>query len=291
MKGRAVLVAAWLLLTPLPADAWGFEAHKFIMGRAISLLPAQIRPFFEAARVPLVEHSIDPDLWRTAGWTEESSRHYFDLDAYGVHPFKDVPHDMDEAIKKHGLEFVTKNGTLPWRTVDVQRDLAEAFRQRTIYARENIKFLASVLGHYVSDAHVPFHATLNHDGQLTQQTGIHARFELEMFERYRNWIRISPRPVVKIPDARAFMFDTLTQSFVLVQPLLEADRLAASGRNLYDDGYFALFFGKGRPLLESRLSDSITAVASLITAAWVEAGRPALPPQAPRVSPQKIRRQ
>ena len=291
MKRLAALVVAGVVLAPIPAAAWGFEAHKFIMGRAIALLPAQIRPFFEAARVSIVEHSIDPDLWRTAGWTEEGTRHYFDLDAYGNHPFKDVPRDMDEAIKKHGIEFVNRNGTLPWRAVDIHRDLTEAFRQRNVYARENIKFFASVLGHYVADAHVPFHTTLNHDGQLTQQTGIHNRFELEMFERYRNWIRISPRPVFKIPDVRAYMFDTLTQSFVLVHPLLEADRLAAAGREQYDDGYYALFFGKSRPLLESRLSDSITAVASLITAAWVEAGRPSLPPLAPRLAPEKIRRQ
>ncbi|MBA3641653.1 MAG: hypothetical protein M3541_01015 [Acidobacteriota bacterium] len=291
MKRRAVLVVACLVLAPMPADAWGFEAHKFIMGRAIALLPAQIRPFFEAERVSVVEHTIDPDLWRTAGWSDEDARHYFDLDAYGPHPFKDVPRDFDEAIKKHGVEFVNKNGTLPWRTVGIQRDLADAFKQQTVYSRENIKFFASVLAHYISDAHVPFHTTLNHDGQLTQQSGIHDRFELEMFERYHNWMRISPRPVFKIPDPRAFMFETLTQSFALVQPLLEADRQAAAGREHYDDGYYALFFGKSRPLLEARLSDSITAVASMITAAWVEAGRPALPLQAPRFAPAKIRRQ
>lgn len=291
MKRRAVLVVVCLVLAPMPADAWGFEAHKFIMGRAIALLPAQIRPFFEAERVSVVEHTIDPDLWRTAGWSDEHSRHYFDLDAYGAHPFKDVPHDFDEAIKKHGIEFVNKNGTLPWRTVGIQQDLADAFKQQTVYSRENIKFFAAVLAHYVSDAHVPFHTTLNHDGQLTQQSGIHDRFEREMFERYHNWMRISPRPVFKIPDARAFMFETLTQSFALVQPLLDADRQAAAGREHYDDGYYALFFGKGRPLLEARLSESITAVASMITAAWVEAGRPALPLQAPRFAPGKIRRQ
>jgi hypothetical protein len=261
------------------------------MGRAISLLPAQIRPFFEATRVEVVEHSIDPDLWRTAGWAEESSRHFLDMDAYGAHPFKEVPRDLDEAIKKHGIEFVTRNGTLPWRAVDVQRQLVEAFRQKQPYARENIAFFSSLIGHYVSDAHVPFHATLNHDGQLTQQAGIHSRFEKELFERYRTWMRISPRPVFRIPDPRAFMFDTLTESYVFAQPLLEADKSAAAGRQHYDDGYYAMFFGKGRPLLERRLSDSITAVASMITAAWVEAGRPALPPQAPREPPEKIRRQ
>ena len=291
MRGATLLAAACMVLTPVPALAWGAEAHRFIMSRAISLLPAQIRPFFEAERVSVVEHTVDPDLWRTAGWEEESSRHFFDLDAYGVHPFKDVPRDMDEAIKKHGLEFVTNNGTLPWRAEAMQRSLVDAFRQKDADGRANVKFFASLVSHYVADAHVPFHSATNSDGQLTQQWGIHVRFESELFERYRTWIRISPRPVFRIPDPRAFLFDTLTDSHVLVQPLLDADRRAAAGRELYDDGYYAQFFGKGRPLLERRLSDSITAVASMITAAWVEAGRPALPAQAPRTPPVKIRRQ
>lgn len=293
MKRRAVvlLAAACTALTPAPAAAWGFEAHRFITGRAISLLPPQIRPFFEGSRVAIVEHAVDPDLWRTAGWTDESSRHFLDMDAYGQHPFKELPRDIDEAIRKHGMEFVTKNGTLPWRTVDMQRALVEAFRQQQMYARENIRFFSSVVAHYVSDAHVPFHAALNHDGQLTQQWGIHSRFESELFERYRTWMRISPRPVFRLPQPREFMFETLTESYALVQPLLEADTAAAAGRERYDDGYYAMFFGKARPLLERRLSESITAVASMITAAWVEAGRPALPPQAPRQPAARIRRQ
>lgn len=291
IRRLAVLLAACALVAPAPASAWGFEAHKFIMGRAISLLPPQIRPFFEASRVIVVEHAIDPDLWRTAGWAEESTRHFLDMDAYGTHPFTALPRDLDEAIKKYGLEFVTKNGTLPWRTLEMHERLVEAFRQKETYSRENIQFFSSLIGHYVADAHVPFHATLNHDGQLTQQSGIHVRFESELFERYRTWIRISPRPAFRIPDPRAFLFDTLVDSFVLVDPLLDADRRAAAGRELYDDGYYAMFFGKGRPLLERRLSESITGVASMITAAWVEAGRPALPPQAPRVPAAKIRRQ
>lgn len=291
MTRAALLAAACMVLTPAPAFAWGAEAHRFIMGRAISLLPAQIRPFFEAHRTPIVEHTVDPDLWRTAGWEEESTRHFFDLDAYDVHPFTDVPRDMDEAIKKHGLEFVTRHGTLPWRAATMQQSLVDAFRQKDSDGRANVKFFAALVGHYVSDAHVPFHSTTNNDGQLTQQWGLHMRFESELFERYRTWMRISPRPIVRIPDPRVFLFDTLTESRALVQPLLDADKLAAAGRQLYDDGYYAQFFGKGRPLLERRLSESITAVASMITAAWVQAGRPALPAQAPRRPPEKIRRQ
>jgi hypothetical protein len=282
----AVLVCAGL---PAPADAWGFEAHKFIMARAIALLPPEIRPYFEKYEASIVEHAIDPDLWRTAGWLEEPPRHFVDMDAYGPYPFTEMPHVYDEAVKRYGTEFVLKNGTLPWRSEEIYTKLVDAFTQKAGYSRENIRLFSSVLTHYASDAHVPFHAALNYDGQLTGQWGIHSRFEGELFERYRSQLRISPRPTAPISNAREFIFATLTASFPLVQPLLDADKKAVAGRDTYDDRYFTRFFSIAGPILEQRLSESITGSASLITAAWVEAGRPALPLDAPRI-PRKVRR-
>jgi hypothetical protein len=276
---------AMLLVLAVPArgEAWGFEAHKFIMGRAIAVLPTPIRAFFEASRVAIVEHAIDPDLWRIAGWEQESPRHFLDMDAYGSPPFNELPRDLDEATRKFGREVIDKNGTLPWRTAETYAKLVEAFRQQEPYSRENIRFFSSVIAHYVSDAHVPFHAALNHDGQVTGQWGIHRRFEAELFERYRTRLRIMPRPLTRVPNARDFVFDALTGSFSFVQTVLDGDKAAAAGRDVFDDGYYAMFFGKVRPVLERRLSDSITAVASVIAAAWVEAGRPPLPLKVPRV--------
>jgi hypothetical protein len=42
--------------------------------------------------------------------------------------------------------------------------------------------------------------------------------------------------------------------------------------------------------MEKRMSQAITGVASLITSAWIEAGRPALPVEAPPRAPRPIRR-
>jgi len=274
---------------PRPAAAWGFEAHKFIMARAIPLLPREIRPYFEKYEASIVEHAIDPDLWRTAGWLEEPPRHFVDMDAYGPYPFAGMPHVYDEAVKRYGAEFVLKNGTLPWRSEEIYGKLVEAFTQKAGYSRENIRFFSSVIAHYVADAHVPFHASLNYDGQLTGQWGVHSRFESELFERYRSTLTISPRPPAPIANTREFIFETLTASFPLVRPLLDADQAAIAGRDSYDDTYFTLFFSKARPILEQRLSDSISGVASVITAAWVEAGRPALPLDV-TLTPRKVRR-
>ena len=115
--------------------AWGFNGHKFITERAIDLLPPEIRPFFQKFRTTIVEHSIDPDTYRTWGSTEEPPRHFLDMDAYGPFPFTDLPHDYKEAVKKRGLDFVIKNGTLPWRAEEVYGQLRDAFKQLPVPTR------------------------------------------------------------------------------------------------------------------------------------------------------------
>jgi hypothetical protein len=292
MRTRWPIVSCVLILAsamPASASAWGFEPHKYIMARAIPLLPAAIRPFFLKYQTTIVEHVIDPDLWRTAGWEQEPPRHFLDMDAYGPYPFPNFPRDRDEAVKRYGAEFVDKNGQVLWRGAEIYGKLVEAFRQQAPYSRDNIKFFSSVLTHYISDAHVPFHAVLNYDGQLTGQQGIHSRFETELFERHRAVLRVMPGAPAPIGNARDFIFDALLGSFPLAQTILDADKAAATGREFYDDQYFRTFFGKVRPILERRLGDSITAAASMITAAWVEAGRPAVPLDQARV-PRRVRR-
>ena len=290
-KLAAALVAFLVLAVPRPADAWGFEAHKYILDRAISLLPTEIRPFFEKYRASIVEHAIDPDLWRNVGFDAlESPRHFVDMDVYGPAPFKQLPRDFDEAVKQYGLEFVNKNGLLPWRAQEIHLKLVEAFTQKATYSRDNIKYFSAFVGHYVSDAQVPFHAALNHDGQLTGQWGIHSRFEAETFERYRDNLDVKPKPIAAVASARDLAFDSLVTSFSHVQAILDADQAAVAGREIYDDAYFAAFYGKVKPILEQRLAESITAVASVIAGAWEQAGRPSLPLDAPR-TPRKVRRQ
>ena len=287
------LVALVLAAFPaVPLDAWGFNGHRFITERAIELLPPEIRPFFQAFRVAIVEHSIDPDTYRTMGFTDEPPRHFLDMDAYGPFPFTNLPRDYKEAVAVRGQDFVVKNGTVPWRTEEVYGMLRTAFKElpTTGYARDNVKLFSSVLSHYVGDSHQPLHAAVNYDGKLTNQDGIHSRFETELFDRYRDRLRIAPAPVGQIPNVRDYMFTTLTDSFAQVAGVLAADLEAVKGRTHYDDGYFAVMFEKAGPILEKRMSAAIAGVAALITSAWIEAGRPALPVEAPPRPPRPIRR-
>ncbi len=196
-----------------PADAWGFTAHKFIMDRAITLLPPEIRPFFEQYRTTVVEHAIDPDTYRTMGFVEEPPRHFLDMDAYGPPPFTALPHDYDAAVAKFGKDVVLKNGVLPWRTHEIADRLRDAFKQTTPFARDDIKLFSAVITHYIGDAFQPFHAALNYDGQLTGQQGVHSRFEAELFERYQDRLHVTPEPITTVENVRDFTFAALTDSF------------------------------------------------------------------------------
>jgi len=284
-----------LALSPLPSarvSAWGFNGHKFITDHAIDLLPREIRPFFQKFRTTVVEHSIDPDTYRTIGWTEEPPRHFLDMDSYGPFPFKDLPHEYQAAVAARGADFVIKQGLVPWRAQEMYDQLRESFRQlpASPFARDNVKLFAAILSHYTGDAFQPFHAAANYDGQLTGQQGIHARFETELFDRYRGKLKLAPRPLAPVPNARDFIFATLTDSYSFVDPILAADRDATKGRDSYDDQYFAQLYAKTGPIMEKRISGAINGVASLIAQAWIDAGKPALPVEAPPRRPRPIRR-
>lgn len=295
MRVAAVLLAL-VVAVPSSISAWGFEAHRFIADKMIALLPAELRPVYEKRRAFIVERAIDPDLWRNVGWDAEPPNHFVDLDngKYGPPPFKELPHEYDRAVQKFGRQFVEEQGTLPWRVEEfygrLQREFA-ALKQQTPpgYTLDNIALYSAVLAHYVADGHVPLHAAANHDGQLTGQTGVHSRWEADLFERNRNKLKIAPKPIAPVLDPREFMFDTLVSSNALIPAVLDPDKRAAEGREFYDDAYFDAFAAGALPTLEQRLNESIASVAAVITGAWQQAGKPIVPVELPR-TPRAIRR-
>ena len=295
MRVAAFLLAATVAL-PGSATAWGFEAHKFIVDRMVELLPPELKPLFEKRRAFIIERSVDPDLWRNVGWDAEPPNHFLDLDfeAFGPYPFEALPRDYSLAVQKFGRDVVHTQGLLPWRTAEfygnLQREFESLNRQPAPgYAVDNIVLHAAVLAHYVSDGHVPLHAVVNYNGQVTGQEGLHSRWESELFDRNRTRLAIAPAAVKPVSNPRDFMFDVLLASNRAAANVLEADLKAADGREFYDDGYFDMFAKGTLPTLERRLNDSISAVAAMIIGAWEQAGKPAIPAE-PERTPRRIRR-
>ena len=269
---------------PTPAGAWGFTGHRLVNRKAALTLPSPLRELFAGNADFLAEHSIDPDLWRAAGLAGEGPNHYLDLDAFGEWPFAEVPHVEAQHLARFGAAAREK-GRVPWRALEVYRDLVEAFR-----AGDPALVLerAAVLGHYVGDAHVPFHAILNYDGQLTGQEGIHARYESEMVDRYLRQIE----PEVAPGEARsgavpvALVFEALLESAALT------DEAPARGprvrrrpglrrpprRTTATPTPTTRPSSNGRARASSaRLSLAAERLGSLWLSAWEEAGRPPVP--------------
>jgi hypothetical protein len=293
---RFALVLAAFVAVSSHASAWGFDAHKFIADRMIELLPPELKPLFEERRPFIVERAIDPDLWRNVGWEEEPPHHFLDIDheAFGPYPFNGLPRDYTDAVQKFGRQFIHAQGLLPWRTSEFFGRLQREFEslKRTSppgYAQDNIVLYAAVIAHYVSDGHVPLHAVVNYNGQLTGQEGLHSRWESELFERNRSKLKIAPPPVKPVTVPRDMMFEVLLASNRLAPNVLESDRKAAEGREFYDAAYFEAFGAGTLSTLERRLNDSISSVAAFIVGAWEAAGKPAVPKEAPR-TPRRIRR-
>ena len=290
MRLIALTLLTVSLLCPARADAWGFDAHRFIVSRAIDILPEALRAFYQADRAFIIERAIDPDLWRLAGFEAEPPNHFLDFDAYGPYPFPELPREYDAALKKHGIDKLRQNGLLPWRTQEMAGRLIRAFEslhKNARYAQSDVRFFSAIIGHYVADAHVPLHAVLNYNGQLTGQTGLHYRWEDDLFVRYHTQLTIAPGPLTPISSERDFIFDTLLVSSQLAADVLAADKDAIGKGTVYDERYFATFFASTRPLLERRLNDAIAGVASMITSAWEQAGKPPLPASPAATPPQR----
>lgn len=281
-----------LILTSAAPSAWGFDVHRFITNAALDELPAAIRPYYQKHRAFITEHSIDPDLMRTYGVETEEPNHFMDMDAIAPDPFTGIPHEEAEYIRKLGAEKAREYGRVPWRAEEVYNRLVAEFRkpeQNQRMSTNNINALSAALAHYVEDAHVPFHAAVNYDGQATNQRGIHGRFESELFNRFKDRMTLKAAAAPPVMNPRDFIFAKLTESIRLVPAVLAADKAAIQGREFYDDAYFEQFFAGAKPVVERRISEAIGGVAAVITGAWQTAGKPVLPVDDIR-TPSRIRR-
>jgi len=276
----ALCTIVFVTAAPPSASAWGFAGHRYIMGRALDLLPAEMRPFFQHFRDEVIVRSTDPDTWRNVGW-EDDPNHFVDFGdpLLGPFPFTALPREYGAALEKFGMPALKRLGLLPWREAEEFGNLRRAFEgfaTNSPYATSDVVLFAGVAAHYVQDAHQPFHASNNFDGQLTGQRGIHARFERDLFERFESRLTVTPAPPMAIRNPRDAAFDMLLASYPLVDSILKADRDAIAGKEAYDAGYYDQFFVAVRPTLEKQLAAAITATASMLVGAWEQADRPVL---------------
>ena len=202
------------------ANAWGPTAHRLTNRWAVETLPPEIRPFFEANRQFLIDHSNDPDALMPKD-PFERNRHYIYLDKYGIFPYPKLPHSLKVATEQYGKGRVNRDGLLPWQVGEYSLRLTNALKAQNW---DEVRLDAAILGHYVSDATDPLHTTQNYDGQLTGQTGLLDRFEIRMIDRFSNFFMLAPQDAVKIDDPTEFAFQLTLDAHTWVDRIVLEDR-------------------------------------------------------------------
>ncbi len=207
------------------------------------------------------------------GDPSEGPRHFLDIDLYGPYPFVELPHNYDDAVAKFGEGTVIKRGLATWRIANYTQLLSEAMKSGHA---EKIVQTAGALAHYVEDIHMPLHVVKNYNGQLTNQHGVHQRFEDDMVDAYTEQIHLTPKMASEIEDPLETAFDIVLDSYVYADNLLHADRQAKLGEDSYGTPYLEKFFRFSGWIAVQRMSEAASATASYWYTAWLRAGKPEL---------------
>jgi len=273
--------------------SWGIVGHERINKAAVMALPKPLQVFFYNHIDFITQEASVPDIRKYAlNYKNENPRHYFDMENFG--PVDSLPQTMEAAKKKYDAKFLNDNGILPWYIEDMMVKLTKAFKDKN---RAEILFLAADLGHYIGDAHMPLHTSANHDGQLTDQKGIHSLWESRLPELFVKNYKLNVPEAQYYQDVHKATWDMIHDTHSLAQPLLDIDKKLrtatpegevfkkdADGKILkskyntavFADQYAEKLHKELNGMVENQMRKAITATASFWYTAWVNAGKPDL---------------
>ena len=278
MKKLLPICGSLVLVSFLYLDAfgWGANAHRFINRSAVYHLPNQMMLFIQDSSF-FATHAPDADTRKISGDTSfyaESPRHFLDIDDYP--DFHNLPLSLDTLISLYGWQRVKNNGTLPWATIWNMDSLTQQL-QRGDWSHAYLT--ASDIGHYVGDAHQPLHNTKNYDGGLTNNNGIHSRYETTMLSPtyYLSQLYIVPDSVHYVADQIDFIFDYILHSNSVVDTVLHGDTYAKTASGWNGSGsppasYYAALWDYTRVMTLDQMQRCTESLASLWYTAWVDAG-------------------
>lgn len=282
-----IIVAIIVLL----CSSWGFYGHRKINRMAVFTLPPEMIAFYKNNIAFIEAHAVDPDKRRYAS-KGEAPRHYIDIDHYaeeGEDPFEVVPKYWNDAVEKFTEDTLQAYGIVPWHISAMTNWLTKAFKTQDA---NKILSLSADIGHYIADAHVPLHTTMNYNGQLSGQKGIHGLWESRIPElTAANFDFLVGRAVyIEKPIEAAWkavkeshacletVFSKereLTKSFPVDQKYAFEQRGQSTVKQ-YSQQFALSYSSQMDDMVESRMQKAILMVGSIWYTAWVNAGQPDL---------------
>lgn len=282
-----ILLFAWAQTHLL---AWGFLGHKTINRQAVFALPQPLFGFYKEHIDFLTEHAVDPDQRRYTD-TAEACRHYIDLERYEKSmPIDTLPRFWKEAVTKYSADTLFAYGIVPYHVQTMLYRLTEAFKEKNL---DRILQLSADIGHYVADAHVPLHTSLNYDGQLTHQHGIHALWETRIPEISLSNYELTVPVAHYLPTPNDSLWHCIETSHRHLPSVLENEKkltqqwgdvgkfeittdLKGKTKKQVKTDFALAYEASLNHMVENRIRTAITAVSSYWYTAWMLAGQPDL---------------
>ncbi|UOG76148.1 zinc dependent phospholipase C family protein [Hymenobacter tibetensis] len=288
MKKLFVVLLCLGLLVPVTSPGWGFFAHRTIAQISVYTLPSSLQPFYFRHLKEIVRLSTAPDERRDSD-PQEATKHFIDMDHYGDDPFGLMPKAWDKAEAKYTADTLRKYGTVPWQIMEVKDNLTAAFKARDTVA---IVRLSADLCHYVADAFVPLHTTVNYDGQLTNQSGLHSLWESKLPERHIAEYKLDSESAKYLRDPLTDIWKIVQSSYGFLGATFDFEEKATRGfkpetkyvyshkygktRRSYSDAFADAYHKEVGGMVAYQLKQAPTFVSSLWLTAWRDAGSPNL---------------
>ena len=288
MRKKISLLVVALVACSILSYGWGFFGHKVVHQLSIYGLPKQMQGFFYHNQDYLVQKSVRPDERRNND-PEEAPRHFIDVDVYGEDAVYTMPQSWKAAAEKYPVDTLKKYGIVPWHVMVMKERLTNAFRQQNA---DSILYYAADLGHYIADAHVPLHTTLNYDGQLTNQHGLHSLWESKVPEMHAEMYRLQNKKAIYLKDTETAIWEVVRASHKLFPGVLELEREATKSftpetkyvtverngrkRQYYSDEFAKKYAELLGPTVAQRMQSSAEVVSNFWYTCWVDGGKPDL---------------
>ena len=288
MKKLAILLVPLLLLSLKNPERWGFFAHKRINRLAVYTLPPEMFPFYKKHIRFITENAVNPDSRRYVV-KDEAPKHYIDIDVYGDSALYTMPRYWSKAVEEYTEDTLLKYGTVPWHIHLMKIRLVYAFKEKDPF---KILRVSAEIGHYISDSNVPLHTTVNYNGQLTGQRGIHAFWESRIPETFSEDYDYFVGSADYIENTQLRAWESVVQAHLAKDSVLGfekklTDKLGADKKYSFETRgnmtvkTYSLQFTKAYHKMldgqvERQMRASIKQIGDFWYTAWVDAGQPDL---------------
>jgi hypothetical protein len=283
--GVTVVLSVILIVTA----SWGFLIHKTVHQLAVYALPKEMVPFFYQHVDYLVNNAPRPDQRRNTDSTE-APKHFIDLEMYGANAANTMPMGWADAVKMYTKDTLIKYGYVPYHVIYMKGKLTEAFKKGN---KDSILFYATDLGHYIGDVNVPLHTSVNYDGQLTNQKGMHSLWESMIPELLvGDYNLYSDHKAAYLKDPAGEIWTAIRRSFKLVPEMFAKEIEVSKGftpeqkyrtqvrygkeQRSYTPEFVKAYAAALKTSVNEQLIHSSNLVADFWYTCWVDAGKPDL---------------